>query len=231
MIGSATVFGSTPILARFGSRVLLGPGKTFPSAARPSHHQFGTPIAPLRQRFYSSGQGHSHQHQRSSFRSSRVRIEYLILPLALSSATPLLLESEHPTLSFKTITSSVPKPVASEFRITQAQEDKERRKASLLWRVLWFVRDYVIEPISTTIRFVHLALLFLPVIIASPILLLETLPEGGHPGRMRFVRRREEERGSTRWWYSLLVNQMRRAGPTFVKVSTHKLSIETWASF
>ena len=190
----------------------------------------------LRSRFHS-GQSHSGQsngpHSQGSHYShssssgpgtrSRLHLGYLVVPLALTSSltlslSPLRLEPSQPH-SLASITSALPSPVASEFRITQAQEDHARRSHRWYWRVLWLVRDYFIEPLSTTVRFVHLALLFLPVIAVSPILLLETLPEGPRRRRRRARGQLEEERATTRWWYALLVAQMRRAGPTFIKVS------------
>ena len=146
------------------------------------------------------------------------------MPIGLSSSvllslSPLLLEPSQPH-SLATITQALPTPVASEFRITKAQEDHARRSRRWYWRLIWVVRDYVIEPLSTTVRFIHLALLFLPVITASPILLLETLPEGPRRKRRGAGGKAEEERATTRWWYALMVAQMRRAGPTFIKVST-----------
>ena len=55
------------------------------------------------------------------------------------------------------------------------------------------------ETLLTTKRFAALLAIFLPVIVTSPVLLL--------PERWRGV-----------WWYGLLVAQMERGGPTFIKV-------------
>jgi hypothetical protein len=73
---------------------------------------------------------------------------------------------------------------------------------------LWhgFVQN-VIEPLLTLKRFGHLVLIFLPVIITSPLLLAELLSREG-----------ARSKASTRFWYRLLVLQMERAGPTFIKV-------------
>jgi aarF domain-containing kinase len=85
-----------------------------------------------------------------------------------------------------------------------------------LWQ--WFV-DRIIEPIATARRFTYLAILFLPVIFTSPILLLELSRQ--EPTRISKKRKAEDihdELASTKWWYRLLVVQMERAGPTFIKV-------------
>ncbi|KIY51278.1 ABC1-domain-containing protein [Fistulina hepatica ATCC 64428] len=66
-----------------------------------------------------------------------------------------------------------------------------------LWR---FVLDKIWEPILTSTRFVYLLILFTPVIICSPALLV-TPPE------------------APIWWYDLLVYTMETAGPTFIKLA------------
>ncbi|EKM61327.1 uncharacterized protein PHACADRAFT_83337 [Phanerochaete carnosa HHB-10118-sp] len=78
---------------------------------------------------------------------------------------------------------------------------------SLVSQVVCFLRDNVWEPILTTRRLVHLLILFVPVLLTSPMLLV------GKP---------EKELGGDRWgavwWYEFLTAQMQRAGPTFVKL-------------
>jgi len=77
-----------------------------------------------------------------------------------------------------------------------------------VWRgVLLFVDTILIEPIATTFRFLHLVVIFVPVIVTMPILWL-----GGRR------RDRHNERAGTLWWYSFLVHSMERAGPAFIKV-------------
>ena len=66
---------------------------------------------------------------------------------------------------------------------------------------------YVIEPIATTLRFLHLVVIFVPVIATIPIIWL-----GGRQ------KNRDHERWGTLWWYSFLVRSMERAGPAFIKV-------------
>lgn len=85
--------------------------------------------------------------------------------------------------------------------------ERERQRNRSWLRRLWNVLDnHILEPLSTFRRFVVLALLFLPVILTSPILLRQALPH-------------QQDPPSVRWWYSLLVKQMERAGPTFIKAS------------
>ncbi|ETW87038.1 hypothetical protein HETIRDRAFT_166565 [Heterobasidion irregulare TC 32-1] len=82
------------------------------------------------------------------------------------------------------------------------------REPSVLKRTLCMLRDNVWESILTARRFVHLFILFFPVILSSPILLI------GSPEK-----RLKGEKWGALWWYDFLVVQMERAGPTFVKLA------------
>ncbi|KAG0136984.1 ABC1 family-domain-containing protein [Tuber indicum] len=65
----------------------------------------------------------------------------------------------------------------------------------------------VIEPIATGLRFVHLVVIFLPVILSIPLACIGPR----QPDRC-------SERIGTIWWYSFLIKSMERAGPTFIKL-------------
>lgn len=80
------------------------------------------------------------------------------------------------------------------------------------WRRAWrgfylFMDTFIIEPIATTFRFLHLVVIFVPVIATMPLIWL-----GGRR------KDRDNERSGTLWWYSFLVHSMERAGPAFIKV-------------
>ncbi|KAK4687602.1 hypothetical protein P7C73_g2519, partial [Tremellales sp. Uapishka_1] len=81
--------------------------------------------------------------------------------------------------------------------------------------VIGLVQKYILEPFLTTLRFLHLALLFGPVILTAPMLYIgspEIRKKRGKP-----VAEEEETWGAV-WWYGFLVRQMERAGPTFIKL-------------
>ncbi|KAK4056597.1 hypothetical protein OIO90_002445 [Microbotryomycetes sp. JL221] len=166
----------------------------------------------------------------SSSNNGRTSRAFGFVALALIPAaccSPLLLDSptddsvndiHHPAKpSLKTIKEAVERPDEDEFLISVSSLQAEARSRTLLGRTLRLWSVYVWEPIRTTLRFVHLAVLFLPVLLASPVLLLEYVDQGRD--KRRGYRKREGERGSTRWWYRLLVHQMERAGPTFIKLA------------
>ena len=76
------------------------------------------------------------------------------------------------------------------------------------WEALaLFVDTMIVEPIATTFRFLHLVIIFVPVIGTMPMIWL-----GGR------LKNRDNERSGTLWWYSFLVRSMERAGPAFIKV-------------
>ena len=70
-----------------------------------------------------------------------------------------------------------------------------------------FVDTCIYEPIATGLRFLHLVVIFVPVLATTPALWL---------GRRR--EDRGNERTGTLWWYGFLVHSMERAGPAFIKV-------------
>lgn len=76
------------------------------------------------------------------------------------------------------------------------------------WRgLILFLDNYIYEPVATGFRFLHLVMIFVPVIVSVPAVWL---------GRRR--RDRDNERSGTLWWYGFLVHGMERAGPAFIKV-------------
>lgn len=77
-----------------------------------------------------------------------------------------------------------------------------------VYRTILYVLDqYVYEPIATTFRFLHLVIIFVPVIVTIPAVWLG-------PRRKDL----DNERSGTLWWYGFLVNSMERAGPAFIKL-------------
>jgi aarF domain-containing kinase len=86
---------------------------------------------------------------------------------------------------------------------------------TLFARLRSLFRAWLIEPVLTGRRFVYLFVVFMPVIISSPMLLI------GSPEK-----RLEGDRWGAVWWYDFLVRQMARAGPTFIKVRVLRFPLE-----
>lgn len=80
---------------------------------------------------------------------------------------------------------------------------------SLLRRILQFLNCKIWEPILTARRFIFLCILFVPVFLTAPMLLVGS-PDSSLMG----------DRWGAVWWYGFLTRQMQLAGPTFIKVST-----------
>ena len=80
--------------------------------------------------------------------------------------------------------------------------------------ISYYLDNYLIEPIATGFRFLHLVFIFVPVIIAIPAIWFGPR-----------VKDRDMERRGTLWWYGFLVNGMERAGAAFIKVTHHIISI------
>ncbi|ETI22605.1 hypothetical protein G647_06681 [Cladophialophora carrionii CBS 160.54] len=73
--------------------------------------------------------------------------------------------------------------------------------------VIYVLDQWVYEPIATSFRFLHLLLIFVPVIVTIPAAFL---------GPRR--KDHDDERIGTIWWYGFLVKSMERAGPAFIKL-------------
>ncbi|TDZ31980.1 ABC1 family protein [Colletotrichum spinosum] len=93
----------------------------------------------------------------------------------------------------------------SEIKKKVAEDD---RGISRVWHTVKLVVDiYIWEPICTGIRFLHLAAIFVPVLLAVPAIWVgKRKPD------------RDNERSGTLWWYSFLVQSMEWAGPAFIKL-------------
>ncbi|KAH9441853.1 hypothetical protein Pst134EA_032188 [Puccinia striiformis f. sp. tritici] len=98
---------------------------------------------------------------------------------------------------------------------------KKANKKSTLRSLRNSIKKNIIEPIATAARFLYLLTLFLPVLLTSPIVLLEYI-ELAHPRKRRKFRKDGSlitERRTTIWWYMLLVHSTQKAGPTFIKLA------------
>jgi aarF domain-containing kinase len=129
---------------------------------------------------------------------------FWVFPLAGGIA---LYFSPQPSISPSYILSSptiIPTPSPREHYPIQSPSEPHR---PILSRILALLTEKIWEPILTATRFVHLFLLFLPVFVMAPMLLV------GQP-----VKELHGDRWGAIWWYGWLVRQMEAAGPTFTKV-------------
>lgn len=99
---------------------------------------------------------------------------------------------------------------ASRAEIEKKLSDDDVGMTRIRHGIVLFLDVYIWEPICTGFRFVHLLLIFVPVIVTVPAIWI---------GRRHVDR--DNERSGTLWWYDFLVKSMERAGPAFIKVSSH----------
>jgi len=96
---------------------------------------------------------------------------------------------------------------ASRSEIEPAVDDDERGVPRLAHGIVIFVVEWVWEPLCTGLRFLHLAAIFAPAILAVPAI---------------WIGRRRPDRGNETtgalWWYGVLVRSLEMAGPSFIKV-------------
>ncbi|KAK5677196.1 hypothetical protein LTS10_010385 [Elasticomyces elasticus] len=85
----------------------------------------------------------------------------------------------------------------------------ERLQHSRKWRrELWRWMDkWILEPMATGFRFLHLVIIFVPVLATIPVIWIGARKAD-----------RDDERSGTLWWYSFLVSSMERAGAAFIKL-------------
>ncbi|KAK6505903.1 hypothetical protein TWF506_010837 [Arthrobotrys conoides] len=106
-------------------------------------------------------------------------------------------------------------PPTQELRLLAKSEEENQDKKmggglsvrGTLGYARYCIHAYFLEPVATALRFLHLALLFLPVMITMPAIWIgprKPLQDG--------------ERAGTLWWYRYLVKSMEMAGPTFIKL-------------
>lgn len=89
------------------------------------------------------------------------------------------------------------------------QVPKALKNSKKYRRGIYFFADlYIIEPICTGLRFLHLVVIFVPVIVTIPSIWFgQRQPD------------QDNERSGTLWWYGFLVASMERAGAAFIKVN------------
>ncbi|KAK3049186.1 hypothetical protein LTR09_009605 [Extremus antarcticus] len=79
-----------------------------------------------------------------------------------------------------------------------------RRVRRGIWR---FVDTWIFESLATGLRFLHLVVIFVPVLASIPAIWFGAR-----------VEERDGERKGTLWWYAFLVSSMERAGAAFIKL-------------
>jgi aarF domain-containing kinase len=109
---------------------------------------------------------------------------------------------------------------ASRNEVRKTVSEDKRGLSRLVQEIHVFFYCYVYEPIATGVRFLHLVIIFLPVISTVPVIW--------------FGRRNPDrggERSGTLWWFDFLVSSMERAGPAFIKVAQISRSFSSIAAY
>ncbi|KAJ4393247.1 hypothetical protein N0V93_002455 [Gnomoniopsis smithogilvyi] len=96
---------------------------------------------------------------------------------------------------------------ASRAEISKKLDDDDRGFSRLRHGIVLFLDVYIWEPICTGFRFLHLAVIFVPVLFAVPMIWLGQRQKD-----------RDNERTGALWWYNFLVKGMEWAGPAFIKL-------------
>lgn len=103
---------------------------------------------------------------------------------------------------------------ASRDEIRKTVSEDARGLARVCQSVWVFWYRYVFDPIATGFRFLHLAVIFIPVVVTVPAIWIG-----------RRIESHNNSRSGTLWWYRFLVKAMERAGPAFIKVGFIKTKL------
>ncbi|KAI8082860.1 uncharacterized protein BX664DRAFT_339245 [Halteromyces radiatus] len=90
-------------------------------------------------------------------------------------------------------------------KISRGEDISNSRIKQWMKHILHFLDHWLLEPLLTLRRFVHILLLFTPVLLSSPALVLGNV--------------KNEDTSGSLWWYDFLATQMERAGPSFIKLA------------
>ncbi|KAK2779442.1 hypothetical protein FQN52_002456 [Onygenales sp. PD_12] len=183
-----------------------------PASTTPSAHFISTPSRPLSytrftRQFPRAQRGSQWRPQWKPNRPRRTLRPTLLLA-ALTPAAFLDLASNGSS------PSSPPDTTAESEMLTASREEAKRVIPDDVHGLVRFCRavyilidQYVIEPVATAMRFLHLVAIFVPVLVAVPVIWVG-----------RRDRSRDNERWGTLWWYGFLVRGMERAGAAFIKL-------------
>ena len=155
-------------------------------------------------RAYSGGrQGGS----RKGFSQSPPRRNGLILAAAASLSPAAFVELSEKDNDGTEHTAEQRMLEASRAEIKKEVKDDSHGIRRVRDSIVVFLDVYIWEPLCTGLRFLHLVVIFVPVIVTVPALWIGSRDK-----------KRDNERSGTLWWYWFLVKSMERAGPAFIKV-------------
>jgi len=140
---------------------------------------------------------------------------YVLIGTSVLATSPIALAAEIKAKDDRNVEDQ--DQTTTELRMLQVSDQEYEDSRSIPKDASWLrrffktiqytLRDWIWEPAATGVRFVHLAAIFIPVIVLIPLVWIG--------GRMPH---KDHERSGTIWWYGFLIRSMERAGPTFIKV-------------
>lgn len=154
-------------------------------------------------RTYGSGNGWSGSHWKAPPRNGR-----LVLAAAASLSPAAFVSLSEKDNGGTEQTAEGRMLEASRDEIEKRVDDDVHGFRRFKDHIILFLDLYIWEPVCTGLRFLHLVVIFVPVLVTVPALWIGTRQKD-----------RSNERSGTLWWYWFLVKSMERAGPAFIKVN------------
>ncbi|KAE8223675.1 hypothetical protein CF319_g3326 [Tilletia indica] len=219
---------SSGALLRKGSTATRPIGSGLSSATSRTYSSRFTPKSSLGSRSLTTSSSSSSHHSHGSS-GDRQRLYATLAAAGLGAGGALLLHtftSSQVHLDAANDKDSTHSPHRDRFAESIGEiEEKEAQSAKrnpivrLFIRIHTWLQTWIIEPIGTGKRFLVLVFLFAPLIITLPMLMVGRRREGGRRRGRKVATSEDGQRWGAMWWFSFLVKQMERAGPTFIKLA------------
>lgn len=154
-------------------------------------------------------------YNRSRFFRSILAVSFISIPTIMwanseikcesnvSEAFPTLEQVEKDSQAFQTREEYL---LSISEDMTEQQHERKIPQRSYFRRIYSFMEN-IYDSIATWVRFVHLVVIFVPVVLTAPVILFGSK-----------VSDSDTETTGALWWYRLLIHSMERAGATFIKL-------------
>jgi len=145
--------------------------------------------------------------QKYRLKDPRQRPGNVLLAATAAALTPALLMQLREEKNKEGKTHEEQMLAASREEISKKVPPDVRGLRRLYKGIIYVLDQYIYEPLATSVRFLHLVVIFVPVFVTVPVMFF---------GPRR--KEQDDERAGAIWWYGFLVASMERAGPAFIKL-------------
>lgn len=160
--------------------------------------------------FYTNGLNIKQIKQKTPSPSFFLRCSIILIG---GTTWPLLFQTEK-SIKLETSLHSVSRKHIHDGYLSQPNQRSVFSKESLES----ILKLYLYDPVSTCLRFIHLVLLFGPVLILLPLILIGPKTSYGITSPDKLSSTLSSDKAGAQLWYKYLTWSMEMAGPSFIKV-------------